>query len=274
MKRKAAADDDVDGSDDHVVKRTRVEGANGADGNDEDDERFYGDGLSTREREILTLLDDGDDAGFAEIEDRTAQGGPRDQGLDIQPSDIEGPNNQLANDVTAVRKLVMRLERASAQNAQDRTRHPDTPLKFAESEADVAQAVHALLLGVTGLDPRLLVDCGGVPALLALLAHDNEDIVAAAVDVLSDLTDDDVHPDQPLKAERGVQAFVSSLLDGQLLELLVANLARFSDATDSVPEPADGQTQDDGRTAIHQTLSTSWRALPWSSPSRILKTNL
>lgn len=77
-----------------------------------------------------------------------------------------------------------------------RTRYADQPEKFMESEVDLDEEVKKLMAiaGTPELYPDL-VRTNTIQTLLALLVHQNTDIVADVIGVFEDLTDADVIED-------------------------------------------------------------------------------
>jgi len=61
--------------------------------------------------------------------------------------------------------------------------------------------------------------------LLALVSHENPDISVDAIDVIKELIDGDVFEEN----DEAVMALVDSLLENQLLEVLMLNLKRFDE---------------------------------------------
>lgn len=101
-------------------------------------------------------------------------------------------------------------------NLAARLKHADQPEKFMESEVDLFAALDAykILSGTFGCEfvvflvltsmshtatPELyaeFVDQGGATAFVALLSHENNDIVGQVTELLRDMTDDDAVEDQ------------------------------------------------------------------------------
>ncbi|KAN0060959.1 hypothetical protein ACQY0O_006693 [Thecaphora frezii] len=190
---------------------------------DEDDEggRFFGGGLSDQQKKIL------------EIMNRDGDGGDQ--------STVK-PEVELAN----TRKQLLRFERAINKNQEMRVKFSDDPAKFIDSEADLDAEIKGLVILTTnpGLFYPELVKIGSVASLCGLLSHENVDISAAAIELIEELTDDDVpdagelmqdedDPDACEGAERkgqeGMQTLVNALVENQVSDLLVANLSRFND---------------------------------------------
>lgn len=72
-------------------------------------------------------------------------------------------------------------------------RYVDAPEKFMESEADLDEEIKHLLSLTQA--PQLypeIVKLGSVPSLVSLLSHENTDIVIDAIDLINELTDEDV----------------------------------------------------------------------------------
>jgi beta-catenin-like protein 1 len=69
---------------------------------------------------------------------------------------------------------------------------------------------------------------GCVGSLVGLLAHENTDIAIDAVEIVSELTDEDVE----VKQEQWT-SIVDAMVDSDLLDLLVSNFARFNEKNES-----------------------------------------
>ncbi|PHH77164.1 hypothetical protein CDD82_3640 [Ophiocordyceps australis] len=172
----------------------------GADDDDDDQEgRFFGGGISKQESQILDYVD---------------------------RAEAEAPAVPDKIDASWLRKTTQNLERRITTNAELRAKYAHDPHKFIASEAQLDADIHALAL--LAEHPHLYPDLATVglaTSLAGLLAHDNTDIAIAAVQVLAELTDDDVEAQQDDWA-----ALVDSLVNhGQLVSLLVSNLNRLDD---------------------------------------------
>jgi beta-catenin-like protein 1 len=107
------------------------------------------------------------------------------------------------------------------------------------SEADLDADVKAL--SILSEHPELYADfakLGCVSSLVSLLAHENTDIAIDAIEIIAEMTDEDVQAQQ---AQWDV--LVTALLDADLPSLLVSNLDRMDEANDS------------DRTGVYHTLS-------------------
>jgi beta-catenin-like protein 1 len=201
------------------------EGVAFAPGNDadyfaeEDEEgRFFGGGLTAEQKEILNIFDNA--------------------GADQVPDDSETLSS------SGVRKLLLRLERAANKNQVQRSKFPDDPTKFIDSEADLDAAIKALLplAQVPKVAYPLLIGSGQLEALVGLLSHDNADIALDIIELIHELTDEDVGEDaegedegeeDPEQREAALKNLIGALLDLSVLELLVDNITRFNEAEES-----------------------------------------
>ena len=189
---------------------------------DQEDGRFFGGGLTAEQKQILDIMDADNTTAFTST-DPTA-----------------------VNDLPALRKQLVRFERAINKNAEMRVKHANDPTRFIDSEADLDAELKSLLVLTT--QPVLFypefVKLGGAASLVALLSHENADIAAAAIEVVEELTDDDVldqayaalegenEDAEASKALSAMNELVDALLQHSLLDLLVSNLARFNDHLD------------------------------------------
>ncbi|GBB94760.1 hypothetical protein RclHR1_02410006 [Rhizophagus clarus] len=171
---------------------------------EEEGGRFYGGGLTDEQKRILDLVDQ---------------------------VDIEEPEDL---DLAGVRKMILKFEKAIRKNQELRVKYPDDPTKFMESEADLDEEIKHLLTltEVPDLYPQI-VQLGAVDLIVSLLSHENTDITIDAIELLNELTDEDVVAEHE---EGAIKIFIDALLENQLLELLVQNLSRLDEE-----EPADKQ---------------------------------
>ncbi|KAJ3190594.1 hypothetical protein HK101_008572 [Irineochytrium annulatum] len=166
---------------------------------EEEDSRFHGDGLSEKQREIMEIVDAGEETAAI-------------------------------IDLKAMKRLILRFEQAIAKNSEMRVKHANEPVKFIESEADLDEEIHAMMR--CSASPHLypsLVQLGTVDSILSLLAHENTDIAIAAIALLNELTDEDVVADVEEDGAEGMKALVKALLENEALELLVSNLERMNE---------------------------------------------
>ncbi|KAN0097242.1 Catenin-beta-like, Arm-motif containing nuclear domain containing protein [Tylopilus felleus] len=181
---------------------------------EEDEEgRFYGGGLTSEQKEILSIFEK------AEME-----------GVSNQPEEVT---------IISIRRTLLRLERAVNKNQDQRSKYPDDPSKFIDSEADLDSAIKSLL--PLAQSPALaypeMIRSGIVSLLVGLLSHENVDIVIDAVEVFHELTDEDVgnegDEDEQEENQPALRLLVEALVEHSVPELLVDNLSRFKEEEES-----------------------------------------
>ncbi len=180
------------------------------DDDDDDDEegRFFGGGMTAQEAEVLDYVNE------REREDDELVAAQQQQ---PQPEKF---------DLAWLRKTALSFERLISRNAEQRARFEGEPERFIASEAELDGAVKAL--SILAEHPALYPEfarLGCAASLVGLLAHDNTDVAVDAVEIIGELTDDDVAADDAQWA-----ALVDALLDADLLGLLVSNLDRLDEA--------------------------------------------
>ncbi|WFD43019.1 hypothetical protein MPSI1_001670 [Malassezia psittaci] len=244
-------DGDHEERDQDLSKRARVEdfdeaaeheasvGENDEYVADEDDEdrRFFGGGLTEEQTQILQIMNRN---GEESIQETTAE-------------------SLLAD----TRKQFRQLESALKQNQQMRARYPDEPAKFISSEANLHEELRQLVILTTNcalLYPEFL-RMNGASLLVELLSHENADIAGAVIQVIEELTDDDVlddnETDETIK-QAGLQAMdalVTGLREQQILPLLVSNLGRFNDRPPANDDLAALENYDSDVQGVFHTLS-------------------
>eukprot|EP01126_Amoeba_proteus_P034764 TRINITY_DN3477_c0_g1_i2.p1 TRINITY_DN3477_c0_g1~~TRINITY_DN3477_c0_g1_i2.p1 ORF type:complete len:493 (+),score=112.96 TRINITY_DN3477_c0_g1_i2:537-2015(+) len=125
-----------------------------------------------------------------------------------------------------MKRLLVGFERAVSKNSQMRIKYPGQPNKFVETEVDLDEEIKKLH-AITSA-PHLyeeLISLKAHVTILGLLIHDNTDIVVDAVELIKELTDTDV----TVENSNAVKLLVDSLLENQVLELLVSNLNRLNE---------------------------------------------
>ncbi|EFJ40460.1 hypothetical protein VOLCADRAFT_69464, partial [Volvox carteri f. nagariensis] len=134
-----------------------------------------------------------------------------------------------ALDAKSLRRLVAGLEKKYKENLALRLKYSDQPDKFLDSEVDLDEHIKSLLqvAGSPELYP-VLVDGPCLPTLLALLSHENTDIVADVVELLAEMTGADAAEEYGEEA-RGL---VESLVEHNAPELLVQRLLGFKEEVD------------------------------------------
>ncbi|PQE11035.1 hypothetical protein CJF31_00000796 [Rutstroemia sp. NJR-2017a BVV2] len=173
----------------------------GPDVPDDDEGRFFGGGISKDESEILDYMDGQESA-------------------EIAPEKI---------DSSWLRKMALNFEKKITKNAELRAKFENDPQKFMGSEADLDADIKAL--SILSEHPELygeFAKLGCVGSLVGLLAHENTDIAIDAVEIISELTDEDVEAEQEQWNE-----IVDAMIEADLLDLLVSNFARFDEKNES-----------------------------------------
>jgi beta-catenin-like protein 1 len=169
---------------------------------DDEEGRFFGDGLDENARDAMEYIDaqDGDEAIGEE-----------------------------RYDVAWVRKLALNFEKKVNKNASLRAKYENDPTKFMESEGDLDEGIKAL--SILSEHPELYDEFAKSTAaskLVDLLAHENTDIAIAAIEMISELTDEDVGGEQ-----EQWDALVTAFIDADLLSLLISNFSRFDESDEA-----------------------------------------
>lgn len=132
-------------------------------------------------------------------------------------------------DATWLSRLALSFERKISKNSELRAKYEEEPSKFMGSEADLDAEIKSL--SILSEHPELYpefakIGCAG--SLVSLLAHENTDIAIDAIEIISELTDEDV------AAETGAwEALVAALLESDMVSLIVQNFDRFDEKLES-----------------------------------------
>ncbi|KAJ2816412.1 hypothetical protein FBU31_006587, partial [Coemansia sp. 'formosensis'] len=213
--------DGVDSEHSKRVKRSESDSA-GDDDDDDDDEggRFFSDGLTADEKDVMTWVDN----------------------MEIMDD---------ALDQAAVQRMVVRLERAVSKNTEDRIKHANSPQLFAESEADLDEALQRLLLLANDVQYlKVLEELGVLPTFVGLMAHENADITLDVIQFIVEVTAEDAwsHEGESTEDRELVSSFVRALAAHEFFEVLGQNLRRLKEDSDSFEGEAD-------RMGVFQSLS-------------------
>ncbi|KAF2677556.1 DUF1716-domain-containing protein [Lentithecium fluviatile CBS 122367] len=168
------------------------------EGGDDEDGRFFDGGLEEDAKDAMDFLDaqDGEDA--------------------ITEEKYDPP---------WLRKLALNFERKVNKNASLRAKYEGDPSKFMESEGDLDEGIKGLsILSEHSELYEEFANNAAATKLVELLAHDNTDIAIGAIEIISELTDEDVEADQ-----EHWDALVTAFLEADLLGLLVSNFGRFNE---------------------------------------------
>ncbi|KAL7951958.1 DUF1716 domain-containing protein [Trichoderma barbatum] len=197
--RHAQAEDDVDNNpadDDDFGPELPPED----DVGDDEEGRFFGGGITKQESEILDFVDKADAGG------------------DLDKIDSAW-----------LRRTALNLEKLITKNSELRSRFEDEPHKFIDSEADLdAEIKNLSLLAESSELYGEFVKLGSAGSLVSLLTHENTDIAIDAIEIIGELTDDDV-----VTETEQWDTLVGALIDSDLLSLLVSNLSRFNEDDES-----------------------------------------
>lgn len=107
-----------------------------------------------------------------------------------------------------------------------------------ESEADLDEEIKRMMAMTQAPQHYpVLVELNTISSILSLLTHENPDIAIDAIELLKELTDEEVlsvglEEDQEVagsEGEAGMKVFVHGLIDQGLLDLLVQNLGRLDE---------------------------------------------
>ncbi|KAL8349952.1 hypothetical protein RB598_005339 [Gaeumannomyces tritici] len=180
------------------------------DEGDDEEGRFFGGGITRQEAEVLDYV----------------------EGADNEPAAADEKM-----DATWLRRTALAFEKKINRNAELRARHADEPARFIDSEADLDAAVRAL--SILAEHPSLYGEfarLGCAASLASLLAHDNADVALAAIQIVGELTGDDLGGGGGAAAAAATDAdwsaLVDALLAADLLPLLVSNLGRLDEFGD------------------------------------------
>ncbi|KAJ4366213.1 hypothetical protein N0V83_007849 [Neocucurbitaria cava] len=171
------------------------------DSGDDDEGRFFGGGLDENAKDAMDFLD--------------AQDG-------------EEAIREEKYDTAWLRKLALNFEKKVNKNSSLRAKYENDPTKFMDSEGDLDEGIKGL--SILSEHPELYEEFAKSTAaskLVELLAHENTDIAIAAIEIISELTDEDVAGEQ-----EQWDAIAAAFMEADLLSLLVSNFSRF-DETDS-----------------------------------------
>lgn len=170
------------------------------DEDDDDEGRFFGGGITQKESEILEYVDELDE-------------GKKEEKIDI----------------VWLRKTVLNFEKRITKNAELRAKFESEPQKFISSEADLDADIKSL--SILAEHPDLYPDfvkLGSANSLVGLLAHENTDIAIDAIELIGELTDEDVTAD-----DDHFDVLADALLDADLIDLLTSNFSRLNEDDES-----------------------------------------
>ncbi|KAJ5580205.1 uncharacterized protein N7459_006190 [Penicillium hispanicum] len=132
-------------------------------------------------------------------------------------------------DAAWVRRFALNFERKISKNSELRAKFENDPQKFMASEADLDTEIKGL--SILSEHPGLYEEfskMGCVGSLISLLSHENADIAIDAIQIISELTDEDVEAEQ-----NQWDSLVNAMMDADLVELLTQNLARLDENSET-----------------------------------------
>ncbi|KAF1347606.1 Catenin-beta-like protein [Delphinella strobiligena] len=132
-------------------------------------------------------------------------------------------------DATWLRRLAVSFERKISKNSELRAKYENDPSKFMASEADLDAEIKSL--SILSEHPDLYPEfakIGCAASLVSLLAHENTDIAIDAIEIISELTDEDV-----AAGSEQWDTIVTGLLENDLINLIVQNFDRFDESLES-----------------------------------------
>ncbi|KAF2471102.1 DUF1716-domain-containing protein [Lindgomyces ingoldianus] len=169
---------------------------------DDEEGRFFGGGLDEDVKEAMDILD---------------------------ANDAEESFMEEKFDIAWLRKLALNFEKKVSKNAELRAKFDDDPSKFIASEGDLDETIKTL--SILSEHPELYQEfakIGSASSLVSLLAHENTDIAINAIEIISELTDEDV-----TAAQEQWDVLVASMLEADLLNMLISNFSRFDESNDA-----------------------------------------
>lgn len=168
---------------------------------DDEEGRFFGGGVSRDTADVLDFMDE-------------------------QEKD-EPPEEKI--DQSWLRRQATSFEKRISKNQELRAKFESEPQKFVSSEADLDADIKGF--SILSEHPELYKDfakLGVAGHLVSLLAHDNTDIAIDAIEIISELLDEDAEAESDQW-----DTLVQALLEADLPDLLVQNLSRLEETNDS-----------------------------------------
>jgi beta-catenin-like protein 1 len=136
-----------------------------------------------------------------------------------------------ALDAPGVKRMLLAVERALTRNMAARAKHADEPLKYLDSEVELDRAVKSLHALAAAPEQYAVLAASSVlsSTLPSLLAHENVDIAVDVIELLKELTDDDVVGVSD-EARAAGAALVDALAAAGVFADVLANLDRLNAA--------------------------------------------
>ncbi|KAI2792015.1 Beta-catenin-like protein 1 [Penicillium oxalicum] len=167
---------------------------------DDEEGRFFGGGMEQKTAEAMQYIDQNEDEAAPE-----------------------------KFDAAWVRRFALNFEKKISKNAELRAKFENDPQKFMASEADLDTEIKGL--SILSEHPDLYQEfskMGCVSSLVSLLSHENADIAIDTIQIISELTDEDVEAEQ-----EQWDTLVNAMMDADLVELLTQNLSRLDEGSET-----------------------------------------
>ncbi|KAL2831325.1 Catenin-beta-like protein [Aspergillus pseudoustus] len=147
----------------------------------------------------------------------------------IDEQDQEGGVVNEKFDVAWLRRFALNFEKKISKNAELRGKFEHDPQKFMASEADLDTEIKSLsILSEHAELYNEFAKLGCVGSLVSLLSHENADIAIDAIQIIGELTDEDVEAEH-----EQWDVLVNAMLDADLIELLAQNLSRLDEESEA-----------------------------------------
>lgn len=181
-----------------TYRNVRLKKTQGEGDEEVEEGRFYGDGLSSEQKQILDYIDNREDG------------------------------EELVVDGAWLKRAVSKLHKSISKNAQMRAKYEMTPEKFAASESELDANIKNLvkLTENSALFPDFC-QLGCASSVVGLIGHENTDISADAIDILNEITDDDTQA-----TEEQSSTLFQSLVESQAPSMLISNLLRLDETVE------------------------------------------
>ena len=148
----------------------------------------------------------------------------------VERADDEGEEYKAEKiDSAWLRRLGLSFERKINKNAELRAKYESEPAKFVASEADLDAEIKSL--SILSEHPELYKEfakIGCAASLVSLLSHENTDIAIDAIEIISELLDDDVEAEQ-----EQWDGIVEAMLEADLIDLVLSNLDRLDESLEA-----------------------------------------
>ncbi|CAI7611012.1 unnamed protein product [Penicillium palitans] len=168
---------------------------------DDEEGRFFGGGMEQKTAQAMEYID--------------------------QQEEDEAPLEKF--DSAWVRRFALNFEKKISKNAELRAKFESDPQKFMTSEADLDTEIKGLSILSEHSDLyEEFAKMGCVASLTSLLSHENADIAIDVVQIINELTDEDVEAEQ-----EQWDALVNAMMEADLIELLAQNLSRLDEGSET-----------------------------------------